>query len=260
MIPTNRQTTTAILMAVVGVCLVACNRHISHVHPAKHNTSAITGLVHGMRQSPINIVTKSAIKGHQHNVGIHYEPSSENIYNLGHTIEVKYDSGNRAIFDGKVYEFKQFHFHTPSEHHIDGRTYPMEMHMVHTLAGQAPGEKPQYLVVSILYKKGANNLFLDEFMNGIPAHGGEEAHFTNKMVNVNDLLGQTENMPYYYYHGSLTTPPYTQTVEWLVIQSIFEASPKQINRFKTLEGKNARHIQGRYGRRVEMCRGWKKVS
>ena len=88
----------------------------------------------GDLQSPINIISSQAVPGH-HQVVVHYQPSGQRIANLGHTVEVFYDEGSSLEFDGQNYQLQQIHFHTPSEHLIDGITYPMEMHMVHTLEG-----------------------------------------------------------------------------------------------------------------------------
>ena len=211
----------------------------------------LEGLEHGLAQSPINIVTKSASDASKHNVVLNYKKSTEDVINLGHTIQVNYDKGNTISFDGKTFDFKQFHFHTPSEHLIDGMTYPMELHMVHTLHGLKKDETPVYLVVGILFKEGEENLFLNEFMNAIPSKEGAETINEEKTVDINHLLSQAEVLSYYNYQGSLTTPPYTETVTWLLMKHIFEASPEQIKKFNKLEGNNARHVQALYGRQVD---------
>lgn len=211
----------------------------------------LPGLKHGLCQSPINILTRAVTKGSRHSIVLDYKRSSEHVRNLGHTIEVEYDEGNTLAFDGRVFEFKQFHFHTPSEHLVDGVTYPMEMHMVHTLGERNADNETIYLVVGALFKQGRENPFLDEFIGAIPKKEGKEAIVQGGVVDINDLFELAPTLDYYHYDGSLTTPPYTETVTWLIIQSIFEASPEQIETFKQLEGSNARHVQALYGRQVD---------
>lgn len=204
------------------------------------------GLSHGLSQSPINIRSHSAeTGGSQHSVHVNYKQSSEKIVNKGHTIEVDYDEGSTITFDGKVYNFKQFHFHTPSEHLVDGVTYPMEMHMVHTLEGH----DATYLVIGVLFKEGEPNAFLDEFISYIPTEAGRTEMPEKAHVDINDVFDGDDE--YYTYQGSLTTPPYTEAVRWGVLKRIHEASPEQIALFNRLEGNNARHIQALNARPVQ---------
>jgi len=211
---------------------------------------ALPGLDHGLLQSPINIVTKDLQDG-MHKVSTYYKSSKETVAYLGHTVQVEYDPGSIVIFDDKPYDFKQFHFHTPSEHHIDGITYPLEMHMVHTCSQDEPDEgKPHYLVISILFKEGEENEFLNEFLSEIPKNEGEVFELPDKFLDIGDLLDH-EVDDFYYYLGSLTTPPFTESVNWSILKKIYEALPEQIRKINLLEGNNARHIQAVYGREIE---------
>lgn len=205
---------------------------------------------HGERQSPVNIVSSDSKHAAIHKVTFNYHPSSKTIVNLGHTVQVKYDDGNTLAYEGKLYDFKQFHFHTPSEHLIDGVTYPMELHMVHTLK-QEGDQGPVYLVVGLLFKEGKTNPFLDKFLNAIPDSTGATNHLSNEYIDMNELLAQAGALHYYHYDGSLTTPPYTETVTWLLVRHIFEASPEQIEKLNRLEGNNARHFQELHNRKVD---------
>ena len=153
-------------------------------------------------------------------------------------------------YDGKTYSFKQFHFHTPSEHHLDGITYPLEMHMVHQVMTEAD-TVPQYFVWGILFKEGERNAFLDEFLGAVPEEEGESVVLENKRVDVTHLVTQHEVAGCYHYRGSLTTPPFTESVHWGILGQVFDASPDQIEKLNRLEGNNARHIQAVYSRVVE---------
>jgi carbonic anhydrase len=205
---------------------------------------------HGNRQSPINIVSSDSKHAAIHKIAFNYHPSTKTVLNLGHTVQVKYDDGNTLRYEGRVYDFKQFHFHTPSEHLIDGITYPMELHMVHTLK-QESNQTPVYLVVGLLFKEGKANPFLDKFLNAIPDSTGATNHLSNEFLNINELLAQAGSLHYYHYEGSLTTPPYSETVTWLLVKHIFEASPKQIEKLNRIEGNNARHFQQLHDRKID---------
>jgi carbonic anhydrase len=136
------------------------------------------------------------------------------------------------------------HFHTPSEHLVDGITYPMEMHMVHTLQD----DPRRYLVIGVLFREGADNGFIQEVLSHAPAEEGDR--YDDPMrINALDVLASVDG--YFHYDGSLTTPPYTETVTWLVMKEVHEAAAAQIERLNLLEGNNARHIQDQHGRHVE---------
>lgn len=207
----------------------------------------IPGLDHGLHQSPINIITDSLIEG-SHQIIADYKPSHEEITHLKNTVEVEYDSGSFLSFDGVRYECKQFHFHTPAEHLIDGITYPMEVHLVHTNIDST--QSHHYFVISMLFRMGQHNDFLQDFIDRVPEAIGDTAHFDNTYFDLSELVTE-ELKDYYHYTGSLTTPPYTETVNWAVSYHVLEASPAQIARLNKIEGNNARHIQSINSRKIE---------
>lgn len=215
-----------------------------------HEGERETGLAYifeehnGNAQSPINILSGQALEGH-HQVALHYQPSGSHIGNLGHTVEAFYEVGSTLEFDGMQYELQQIHFHTPSEHLLDGITYPMEMHMVHTLAGN-PGK---YLVIGVLFREGEVDRTLATILNNVPTTIGETRDAPGLSLNASELLDFSEH--YFHYEGSLTTPPYTETVTWLVMKDVHQAAPDQIQRMNQLEGNNARHIQDLQARAVD---------
>ncbi|MEM6370347.1 MAG: carbonic anhydrase family protein [Myxococcota bacterium] len=196
---------------------------------------------HGLVQSPINILTSEARSGGEQ-VILHYEESEEKVVNLGHTIEVDLEPGNYVMEEGHKYVLKQFHFHTPSEHLLDGVTYPMEMHMVH-VREDAP---TQYLVIAALFKQGARNAFIESFIDQVPTMAGQSSPAGH--VDVREICEHESG--FYQYRGSLTTPPYTETVRWFISKKIHEAAPDQVGLIHDLEGDNARHVQVFGHRRV----------
>jgi carbonic anhydrase len=231
--------------------------HSSAAHEDAEDDSlyALPGLGHGLIQSPVNILTDNPAIG-RHTIHTDFRHTrAASIVNTGHTIELDFEPGSTIAFDDKSYELKQCHFHTPSEHLIDGVTYPMEMHCVHLRPeAEATEGRPEYLVVGFLFKMGAENRFIDEFLNRAPGSPASTELSTAEPVYIEDLLNplpDSETEHFYTYKGSLTTPPYTETVTWVLTQRIFEASPEQIQTINRIEGNNARHVQSLYSRHVE---------
>ena len=207
----------------------------------------------GMAQSPINILSSSAEKDTQHQIVLKFNDEINAVENLGHTIQLDFTDGSTTIADGKMYAFKQLHFHTPSEHLIDGMTFPMEMHVVNLSKDQKAGEGPAYIVIGILFKMGRENKFIKEFLNSVPGEEHKKEKLRPGTVKLEDLFNgipKKELRPYYHYKGSLTTAPYTESVDWIIKKYIFEASPDQIKAMEKIEGDNARHVQALYQRKV----------
>lgn len=218
----------------------------------KQDGYIMPGLDHGFEQSPINIISTADEKG-KHQISLYFKDEVNKIENLGHTVQLDFAEGSTIVQDDTTFAFKQCHFHTPSEHLIDGMTYPMEMHIVNLMPNDDKNATPQYLVVGVLFKVGKENKFIADFLDAIPKEEHETAPLKAGKVKLADLFG---NVPeelfgnYYNYRGSLTTPPYTESVRWYVSKHIFEASAEQIEAINKIEGNNARHVQAMYGRKV----------
>jgi carbonic anhydrase len=201
-------------------------------------------------QSPINILSDSTLIDSSRAMEIKLNDELSEVENLGHTIQLDFKEGTKTLLGGKTYISKQFHFHTPSEHLIDGITYPMEMHIVNVLQDTA-GASPKYLVIAVLFKMGHENQFLNEFLNKIPHEEGKDTLNTG-IVKFEDLFSKVprDQQGYFSYNGSLTTPPYSETVDWIIKKYVMEASPGQIYAIEKLEGENARHVQASYARKI----------
>ena len=220
-------------------------------HPATTENYMTPGLDHGLIQSPINILSSETNTLNKHKVTLNYQDKINAIENLGHTIQLDFEKGSTISLDGMTYQFKQMHFHTPSEHLIDGMTFPMELHIVNYLAPKNKNDTPHYLVIAVLFKMGKENIFISEFLNLIPKKANTITQITTGHVGLHDLLSGHFNNDFYHYKGSLTTLPYTESVNWFVLKTIITASPEQIRTINKIEGNNARHIQGRYGRSID---------
>ena len=204
-----------------------------------------------LAQSPVNIISYKAEKDAKQQFSFAFHSDFDAVENLGHTLQVDFKKGSICTVNGKDYASKQFHFHTPSEHLIDGVTYPLEMHIVNLLNDST--NKPSYLVLSVVFKMGEENKFLKEFLNKVPHEEGEKEALQSGEVKLDDLLSQfagNELKSYYAYKGSLTTPPFTESVQWVILKHVPEASEDQIMKIEKMEGNNARHVQAINDRKV----------
>lgn len=201
-------------------------------------------------QSPINIFTFNTQKRTEpHKFLIQFHDEITSIDNLGHTVQLNFTAGSSITHDGRTYNIKQMHFHTPAEHLLDGITYPMELHIVSV--NKDNPDVPHYLVVGLLFKMGKSSPFIDSFLNAIPkAHSNTSLKASN--IKLRTLLSADDLVHNYHYKGSLTTPPYTETVNWFVLRNIFEASPEQIKAINAIESNNARRIAPKNNRVVQV--------
>ncbi len=240
-----------VLPALFSVAVLAgCKSEDSEKpsHPKSHYT--LPGIDHGLLQSPVNILS-GGTKDTEHKIALNYHDAEPKLLkNTGHSIQLDFPKGSSIVFDGREYQLKQVHFHTPSEHQIDGMTFPMEMHVVNMIEPKDEGEEePRYLVLAFLYRMGRESPFIARFLDQVPTEEGDQRLGT-ETVYVGDAAERLST-DYYHYLGSLTTPPYTETVDWLVAKQVVEASPEQIRRVNLIEGDNARRVQALYGREVE---------
>jgi carbonic anhydrase len=205
----------------------------------------------GKGQSPINIEKKS-VKGDAKwnfnykttSLRIAHNEHMDDILDNGHTIQVTVDEGSVFDFGGKSYDLKQFHFHTPSEHTVDGKHLPMEMHMVHQSADKS------LAVVSILFEEvKLPNENLAKIVSNLPSAKGESKHITD--VNLELKMHLPKDNDAYHYIGSLTTPPCSESVQWLVLRNLAPASADQVTAFSSLIGSNNRPVQALNDRTIE---------
>jgi len=194
----------------------------------------------GNSQSPINIVNAVADNSLSA-LESSYQAVPVNLINNGHTIQFDYAIGSKINVNGEEYDLLQFHFHALSEHTVDDKQYPLEVHLVHQ---NAAGD---LAVLGIFFEEGNENAYLANFTNNLPK--SENQTFTSEdLINVVDLL--PTNTGYYTYSGSLTTPPCSEIVTWLVMKSPVEASNNQINAITDILGTNFRPVQATEGRQI----------
>ena len=186
----------------------------------------------GLKQSSVNIESKKTTE-FKNELHLLYGTNSKDIINNGHTIALHFNEAGGLVYQNRKYNLVQLHFHTPSETQIEGKSYPMEMHMVHK------DEKNNYLVLAVLFRKGQNNIMLNNVLSYAPIDI-DKAHQMD-MIYISQLL--PKNHGYYAFSGSLTTPPCNEGVQWIVLKESVEASQAQIDAMHSILKDNARNVQ-----------------
>ena len=186
----------------------------------------------GHEQSPVDLT--HAVKGEPAEIEFHWNPNASwTEVNNGHSIQENKANGGTIKLDGKTYELVQFHFHSPSEHAIDGQKYPMEVHFV-----SAARDGSIAVLSAMIEGNGSNDLF-EAIMDKAPQKVGSEQEFG--VADADDLLPDVRH--FYRYEGSLTTPPCSETVVWTVLKEPIKVSDHAVAQFQALYADNARPLQ-----------------
>jgi carbonic anhydrase len=194
----------------------------------------------GSRQSPIDI--REGIQVQLDPVQFDYRPSGFRVLDNGHTVQVNVAAGNSIEVMGRRYELAQFHFHRPSEERINGRQFDMVAHLVHK------DIEGRLAVVAVLLDRGSAQPLVQTIWNNLPLEKGDEVP-ARGTIDLNALLPAERS--YFTYMGSLTTPPCSEGVLWMVMKQPVPISPEQIGIFARLYPMNARPIQSASGRLIK---------
>ncbi|MEZ5788309.1 MAG: carbonic anhydrase family protein [Xanthobacteraceae bacterium] len=186
----------------------------------------------GAQQSPIDI--EETIRAELPALRINWAGALETIVNNGHTIQLNAAPGSTLKLGDVEYKLLQFHFHRPSEHLINGKSFPMEVHFVHQNAAGG------LAVVGVLMATGGANAAFNKVVGTMPKQAGSTAK-ADAAINPNEFLPPT--LTYYRYPGSLTTPPCSETVEWLLLTESVKVGDADIAAFAGLYAMNARPAQ-----------------
>jgi carbonic anhydrase len=181
----------------------------------------------GVEQSPIDLTDAELIEGPslERQLGetvltLEQRATVMDIVDNGHTIQVTNDVPMALDVEGVHYELVQYHFHSPSEHTIDGDHAPLEVHFVHKSAAG------QLAVIGILFEEGEHDVMWDPVLSALPSAPGEARHIESLELELDELRPLPKR--YYAYNGSLTTPPCSEGVEWLVMAEKRQISPEQM--------------------------------
>ena len=241
----------------ISVCLLAVTASLFAADEAHHWTyGGQTGPSHwgdldkenapcklGKEQSPIDI--KGAQKADLEPIVFAYAPSTAEVVNNGHTIQVNVANGGAIRIGAAEYKLVQFHFHAPSEELIDGKAHAMVAHLVHK---NADGK---LAVVAVEINSGKENPALKPIFEAMPAKVGQTKPLSEGF-NVASILPAGHG--YYTFMGSLTTPPCSEGVRWYVLKDGVEISDGQLAAFKKLYPVNARPVQPLNGRSLQETR------
>ncbi|RST75262.1 carbonic anhydrase family protein [Siminovitchia acidinfaciens] len=207
--------------------------------------SAYAACMKGNEQSPINIEPslEETSETKLENIEFQYEPTQFSIVNTGHTVQANpATSSNSIVVEGIEYKLAQFHFHTPSEHQFNGQQMDMELHLVHQ---DANGE---LAVLGLLIQAGKKNEQLASIWSRLPKSETKSDIAIEEPVDLQALL--PSNQTSFYYNGSLTTPPCTEKVKWIVFEEPIEMSKEQIQAFQQIFHNNQRPVQPVNGREI----------
>jgi carbonic anhydrase len=194
----------------------------------------------GKNQSPIDI--RGAKTADLPPIKFDYKPSPLKVIDNGHTIQVNYAPGSSIDVGGVRYELVQFHFHKPSEEKIDGKSHAMVAHLVHK------GADGKLAVVAVLLDTGGASAVIDSIWKNLPKEKEKEASVPNVTIDATNLL--PESRGYYTFQGSLTTPPCSEEVTWLVLKTPVKIAAGEIAAFGKIYAMNARPTQPVNGRAI----------
>ncbi|HMK21284.1 MAG TPA: carbonic anhydrase family protein, partial [Terriglobales bacterium] len=194
----------------------------------------------GHHQSPIDI--RNPKKAALTPIHFEYKPSPLHIVDNGHTIMVNYSAGSFISVGDKKYALKQFHFHRPSEEKINGKSFDMTVHLVHS------DDEGNLAAVAVLLQKGEDSAVVHELWNALPKEKDKEEVLENVQINPSQILPADRG--YYTFSGSLTTPPCSENVTWYVLKHPATVSAEEIERLSQLYRDDARPTQPLYDRIV----------
>ncbi|HZK05301.1 MAG TPA: carbonic anhydrase family protein [Actinomycetaceae bacterium] len=187
----------------------------------------------GTEQAPIDLT--GADQQDLADVLFDYRSAPLQVLNNGHTIQVPSDGTSSITVDGTMFELAQFHFHTPSEHTVDGEYFAGELHLVHQDASGS------LAVVAVLLEEGAENEAVAPIISHLPAATEQEVEADGVTLDPLDLL--PGNRLTFQYTGSLTTPPCSEDVNWFVLTTPVEMSEAQLGELEQVMGHNNRPLQ-----------------
>lgn len=194
----------------------------------------------GNMQSPIDLAGANAVGNVA--VSVDYKSGPLAVTNKGLTVQADFASGSTMTSGGTPFNLIQIHFHTPSEHAISGKRFPLTGHFVHATADGKLG------VLGVMFEEGAANSELAKILAAAPSSKSDVKAGSGQMIDPAAML--PDDLAVYRYMGSLTTPPCSEGVNWHVLRDSVTASKEQIASFATLMGDSARPVRALNNRLV----------
>lgn len=194
----------------------------------------------GRRQSPIDLdrVTRADLEP----IRFDYDVRAREIFHSGHAVGIRFVAGAAFRTDGRTYHLDHLHFHVPGEHRIAGKSFALEAHFVHA------DDAGNVAVAALLYNLGAADPTLVKIEPRLKLEAQEHQPLDGAL-SAADFL--PEDREYYFYNGSLTTPPCTEGVDWFVLMTQLTVSQEQAEALmQAVGGSNNRPLQAPNGRQV----------
>jgi len=215
----------------------------------------------GHAQSPVDI---TAAIDTTNTLAIHYTDINGNVLlYLNHHSAYTYqlggntpNNGSYVTWNGLKYNLQQYHFHYPSEHHINSRAHSLEVHFVHALDPSVKQNTSSLLVIGVLFELRQINHFIQNsvkpFLN-VPstAVNVSTAFTTSANLSIATFMSSFDTTKWWSYAGSLTTPPCSEGVQWVVMQNIHNVSAKGLAMLRTAQDANNRLTQPKDGRNIK---------
>ena len=197
----------------------------------------------GRRQSPIDIRDGIAVDAEP--LQFAYRPSSFRVVDSGRNLVVITYGGGLSVL-GKSYVLSQIQFHRPAETTIAGKTFDMDAQLIHR------ADDGRLAIVTVLLEKGSENVVVQQALNNLPLESNGDVSPVAESMDLERLLPTDRR--YYAFMGSLTTPPCSEEVLWLVFKQPQQISPEQLAIFERLYKPNARPVQPSFGRIIKESR------
>jgi carbonic anhydrase len=250
--------TSLTLLTLGAASLIACLHPGQEAHPQAHEgphwsyeghdgpqawgalSPSFRSCAQGRQQSPIDVDISSAELAELPRIAVHYGTTRMIEIDNGHTIEDIVPDGRYVELGATRYALRQFHFHHPSEHTLGGEQFPLEIHLVHTSSTNAR------LVIGVLVREGAEHRALHALFDHLPDRHDRVQTAMDPAALLPDDHG------YATYDGSLTTPPCSENVTWIVMTRPIEASSAQLAQFAARYPHNNRPVMPRNGRHVRV--------
>ena len=186
----------------------------------------------GVEQSPVNIAGYETGGGSA--LQFSYPGKAVAARNNGHTVYLDFEPGNILEVGGDAYELQVVHYHSPGEHEVDGEQFAAELHLVHQDSSR------NLAVVGLLFRLGVASPLVQDLLDAAPE--------TDSNDELADGPAASAYIPgardYFGYAGSLTTPPCSEGVRWIVMQSVGTVSQEQVDHLQSITGgPNNRPVQ-----------------
>ena len=198
----------------------------------------------GQRQSPIDI--RRTVRADLPSIGFAYKPVPLSIVDNGHSIKVDTPGAGGITVEGESYDLVQFDFHKPSEVKINGKAYDMAVHMIHQ------SKAGKLAVVAVMIEAGKEQSLIRTLWTHLPLEQNTPVSRPEVKIDPTQLLPAKRN--YYTFLGSLTTPPCSEGVLWLVLKTPLAVSKEQLAGFGTIYKSNVRPVQAVNNRLIKESR------